>query len=113
MAVTYKRLGAITGSGTITTPGTVYTAASVAGTSTVVSTVAICNTASTSATYRLGVSTTSAFEQSGYLVFGATVAANDSIFLTLGITLDPTNEFLLASTSASTVSISAFGVENS
>jgi hypothetical protein len=29
------------------------------------------------------------------------------------VTLDPTNDFLLASTSASTVSISAFGVENS
>ena len=113
MAVTYKRLGAVTGSGTITTPSTVYQAASAAGTSTVVSTIAICNTASTAATYRIGVSTSASFEASGYLVFGDTVAANDAKFLTLGVTLDPTNEFLLASTSASTVSISAFGVENS
>lgn len=113
MAVVYKRLGAVTGSGTITTPGTVYQAASVSGTSTVVSTIAICNTASTAATYRIGVSTTSAFEQTGYLVFGDTIAANDAKFLTLGVTLDPVADFLLASTSASTVSISAFGVENS
>ena len=113
MAVTYKRLGAITGSGTITTPGTVYMSSSVSGTSAVISTVAVANTASVAATYRLGVSTSASFEQSGYLVFGATVPANDSIFLTLGVTLDPVNEFLLASTSASTVSISAFGVENS
>ena len=112
MPITYKRLGAITGSGTITTPGTVYSAASVAGTSTVISTVAVCNTASTAATYRLGVSTSASFEQSGYLVFGGTVAANDAVYLTLGVTLDPTNDYLLASTSASTVSISAFGVEN-
>ena len=113
MAVTYKRLGAVTGSGTITTPGTVYTAASVAGTSTVISTIAVVNTASVAATYRVAVSTSASFEASGYLVFGDSIAANDAKFLTLGVTLDPVNEFLLASTSASTVSISAFGVENS
>lgn len=113
MAIVYKRLGAISGSGAIATPGTVYMSSSVAGTSAVISTIAVVNTASVAATYRLGVSTTSAFEVSGYLVFGDTIAANDAKFLTLGVTLDPTNEFLLASTSASTVSISAFGVENS
>ena len=113
MPIVYKRLGAITGSGTITTPGTVYMSSSVAGTSAVLSTIAVVNTASVAATYRLGVSTSASFEDSGYLVFGDTVAANDAKFLTLGVTLDPVNEFLLASTSASTVSISAFGVENS
>ena len=113
MAVTYKRLGAVTGSGTISTPGTVCTAASVSGTSTVISTIAVVNTASVAATYRLCVSTSASFENSGYLVNGDTIAGNDSKYLTLGIVLDPTNDFLLASTSASTVSISAFGVENS
>lgn len=113
MAVVYKRLGAVTGSGTASTPGTVYQAASAAGTSTVVSTIAVCNTASTAATYRIAVSTSASFEASGYLVSGDTVAANDAKFLTLGIALDPTNAYLLASTSASTVSVSAFGVENS
>lgn len=113
MAVTYKRLGAVTGSGTIGTPGTVYQAASVSGTSTVVSTISVCNTASVAATYRLCVSTSSSFEDAGYIVYGDTVGGNDSLFLTLGVTLDPTNAYLLASTSASTVSVSAFGVENS
>jgi len=113
MAVVYKRLGAVTGSGTITTPGTVYQAPVTAGTSTVISTIAVVNTASVAATYRVAVSTSASFEASGYLVFGDTVAGNDAKFLTLGVTMDPVADFLLASTSASTVSISAFGVENS
>lgn len=113
MAVVYKRLGAVSGSGTITTPGTVYQAASAAGTSTVVSTITICNTASVVATYRLATSSASAFEVGGYQVFGDTIAGNDSKFLTLGVVLDPAAPYLLASTSASTVSVSAFGVENS
>ena len=113
MAITYKRVGAVQPVGTITTASTLYLAASAASTSSVLSTVVICNTASTSATYRLGVSTTASFETTGYLVYGATVNANDSVFLTLGVSLDPTNRYLLASTSASTVVLSAFGVENS
>lgn len=113
MATTYKRLGAVQSGGVIGTADTLYTAQSTAGTSTVVSTIAICNTASTSATYRVGISTTTAFATAGYLVYGGTVPANDTIFLTIGVTLDPTNRYLLCSGSANTISFSAFGAENS
>jgi hypothetical protein len=76
-----------------------------------VSTVVICNTAAASATYRLAVcaSTTPAAKE--WVVYGATVAANDSVTLTLGITLDPTAKYLICSGSATTLSFSAFGVE--
>lgn len=113
MAQTYKRLGAIVSTGTITTADQLYTAPATSGTSTVVSTIAVCNQAATAATYRICISTSTAFAAAGYLVFGGTVAANDTVFLTLGVTLDPTNRYLLTSASASTVSFSAFGVENS
>lgn len=113
MPATYKRLGAIASTGTITTADTLYTASSTAGTSTVISTIAVCNRAATAATYRICINTSGAFADSGYLVFGATVAANDTIFLTLGVTLDPTNRFLVCSASNNTVSFSAFGAENS
>lgn len=109
----YKRLGAVAGSGTIGTVGTIYAAPATAGTSTVLSTIAICNTASTAATYRLNISAATTFDANGYLVFGGSVAANDTIFLTLGVVLDPTNRYLLGSSSAVTVLFSAFGVENS
>jgi hypothetical protein len=111
MAQTYKRLGALDLGGTIGTAETLYTCP--AATSAVVSTIAIVNRDSAAATYRLAVSTTTSYEDSGYLVYGATVPANDTIFLTLGVTLDATNKYLLVSGSATTLSVSVFGVENS
>lgn len=113
MATTYKRLGAIASTGTISTADALYTAPSTAGTSAVVSTIVVCNTAASPATYRICVSTSASFAAAGYVVYGATVAANDSVMLTLGVTLDPTNRYLLCSGSASTLSFSAFGAENS
>ena len=110
MATAYKRLGALTSAGVIATADTLYNCTAL---SAVVSTIAVCNRAATSATYRVGVSTTNAFEDSGYIVYDATVPANDTIFLTLGVTVDATNDFLLCSASAATVSFSAFGSENS
>ena len=113
MASTPKRLGAITASGTIGTAQTLYAASATADTSTVTSTIVVCNTSASAATYRLCVSTSTSFEASGYLVYGDTIAANDAKFLTLGVTLDPSARYLLCSASASAVSFSVFGVENS
>lgn len=113
MATTYKRLGAIQSSGVIGTADTLYSASATAATSTVVSTIAICNTSASPATYRLCISTNTSFATAGYLVFGASVSANDTVFLTLGVTLDPTNRHLLCSGSTTSLSFSAFGVENS
>ena len=110
MAETFKRLGAAVSSGVIGTADTLYTCP--AATSAIASTILVCNQAATSATYRICISTTTGFESEGYAVFGATIAANDSVFLTLGVTLDATNKYLLTSASANTVSFSVFGVEN-
>ena len=111
MAQTYKRLGALdTGTGGVATAETLYTCP--AATSAVVSTISICNRDSAAATYRVGISTTTSYEDSGYLVYGASVPPNDTVFLTLGIPLDATNKYLLVSGSTGTLSISAFGVEN-
>lgn len=112
MAQTYKRLGALdTGASGIATPETLYTCP--AATSAVISTISVCNRDSAAATYRVCISTTTSFEDSGYIVYSASVPGNDSIFLTLGITLDATNKYLLVSGSTSTLSITASGVENS
>lgn len=113
MAQTYKRLGALVSTGTLGTADQLYVAPTTSGTSTVVSTVAVCNRGTTARQYRLCISTTSAFAAAGYIVYEATVAANDTVFLTLGVTLDPTNRYMLCSASNSEVSFSAFGVENS
>jgi hypothetical protein len=111
MAQTYKRLGALdTGASGVATAEVLYTCP--AATSAVLSTVSICNRDSAAATYRVGISTTTSYVDAGMLVYDASVPANDTIFLTLGITLDATNKYLLVSASTTTVSASAFGVEN-
>lgn len=109
MATTYKRLGAIASTGTIGTGDTTYTVP--AATAAVISTIAVCNTATTAATYRIAISTTTSFVAAGYIVYNATVAANETVLLTCGFTMDTTNKYLLTSASASTVSFSVFGSE--
>ena len=110
MAEAYKRLGSVTSNGTIGTAQTLITAVP-ASTSVVASTIVICNQAATSATYRLAYSAGTTYASTNdYIVFGATIAANDSVMLTIGITL-ATTTYLLFSASAATVSAIAFGTE--
>jgi hypothetical protein len=108
MTMTYKRLAALDLNGTVGTGETLYQCTA---TSAIVSTLVICNRDSAAHTYRVGVSTTSSYADAGMLVYGTTVAANDSVPLTLGITLDATNCYLLVSGDNTAMSASAFGVE--
>lgn len=114
MAQTYKQLAAAAGGGTIGTAANLYSASGTASTSTIISSIVICNTASTSATYRIAINTASATYATGrYVVYEATIAGNDTVALTLGLVLDPTNRYLNVSSSANTVNFSVYGVENS
>ena len=107
MPTIYKVLGQSAPSATTLT--TLYTVPS--ATDTVVSTIAICNQAGTSATYRIAVRPAgAAIANQHYIVYGATVAASDSVLLTLGITLDATDVISVYASSA-TMSFSAFGSE--
>jgi len=108
MAEAYKRLGAIASTGTITTADVLYTAP--ASTTGVVSTIVICNQTASTQTYRICVNTSTAFASAGYLMYGCSVGANDSAFLSLGLTLAAGSSLLCSGTSAS-VSFSAFGAE--
>ena len=114
MAATYKQLGAAAGSGAIGTAAQIYAASATASTSTIVSSIVICNTSSSSATYTIAINTASATYAAGrYVVYQATIAGNDTVALTLGLVLDPTNRYLNVSSSANTVNFSAYGAENS
>lgn len=113
MPLIYKRLGALQSAGTIGTAQTLYTASSVANTSTVMSTISICNLSATATTYRIGINTTNTYSQESYLAFDAPLAANDTVLLTVGFVLDPTNRFLLVSGSTVNIAFQAFGAENS
>ena len=93
-----------------TTETTLYTVPS--ATQAVVSTLTIANQTGSSATYRIAVrpaadSTTTAKH---WIVYGATVAANDSTMLTLGLTL-ATGDVVRIFASNANLSFAAFGSE--
>lgn len=107
---TIKVLGQVAGTAAASTYTVVYAVPT--STTTVISTLSVCNTASTAATYRIALAQASATPtQAEHLVYGASVPANDTVFLTLGVCMTATVKWLMASSSASTVSFAAFGVE--
>jgi hypothetical protein len=104
---TYKVLGQVNPSAATLT--TLYIVP--AATQTVISTISVCNQASAAATYRIAVRVAgSAISAEEYIVYGATVPASDSIFITAGITLGATDVLTVYSSSA-TVSFNAYGSE--
>ena len=114
MPQTYKQLGAAAGNGTIGTGANLYAASGTAGTSTIISSVVICNTNVNAQTFTVAVNTASGTYANGrYVVYQNTIGGNDTVALTLGLVLDPTNRYLNVSTSSADVNISAYGVENS
>jgi len=109
MALTYKILGQDLCQGVIGTAEVVAGPVGV-GKSWVVSTIVICNQGGTAATYRLSISHTTTPTGAEYIVFGSTVPANDTVTLTLGITMQE-GKYILGSASSASVSMSAFGTE--
>jgi hypothetical protein len=105
MPTTYTNAGVQGTSGTTSYTTLYNTSASARA---VLSTIAVCNTASTPATYRVGImgsaGTPSATD---WVVYDATVGSNDTVFITCGITLG-TSQFVRVSSSATTVTFRAF-----
>jgi hypothetical protein len=106
MATVYKVLGQSNPSATTLT--TLYTVP--AATSTVASTLTVCNQGA-STTFRVAVRPGgAAIAASQYLVYDATVNANDTLFFTLGITLATTDVVSVYAGTAN-LSFSIFGSE--
>ena len=107
MGITYKVLGQI--NPTANTATTVYTVPAL--TSTVLSTVTVCNQGATPASFRLAVRPSGeAIAAKHYINYDTPVPGNDTVSLTLGITLAAT-DVLTANANTSTVSINAYGSE--
>jgi hypothetical protein len=107
MATTYKVLGQSAPAATTNTD--VYTVPSAR--SAVISTISVCNRNSSSDTYRIAIRPAgAAIANQHYLVYGATVAANDTVNLTLGITL-ATTDVVTVYSGTTTLSFSVFGSE--
>lgn len=107
MAITYKVLGQSNPSANTNTD--LYTVPS--ATSTVCSTLVVCNQAATGATFRIAVRPSgAAIATQHYLSYDVSLNANDSVTLTIGITLAATDVVTVRANSA-TVSFSLFGSE--
>lgn len=105
MPTTYKRSG-VQGTNSVSTYATLYSVPS--ATVAVVSTIAIANTSASAATYRIGFDDTAGTPgASEWLVYGPSVPANDTVFLSLGIALQA-GQFIRVSSSADTVTFQAF-----
>jgi len=91
------------------TDTTLYTVPS--STQAVASTIAICNTTSAAITYRIAVRPAGAtLATQHYLAYDASVSANDTVLLTLGITLAAT-DVVTVRAGATGVAFSLFGCE--
>lgn len=107
MATTYKVLGQVCPPANTATP--LYTVPS--ATSAIISTIVICNQAATSATFRIAVQPGGiSVAAKHYIAYDTVISANDSISLTIGITLSAT-DVITITTNSTTVSVNAFGTE--
>jgi hypothetical protein len=107
MASTYKVLAQSAPSATTNTD--VYTVGS--GKSAVVSTITVCNRAASSATYRIAIRVAGAtIANEDYIAYDSTVPANDTINLTIGVTLAATDVVTVYASTAN-LSFNLFGAE--
>jgi glucose-6-phosphate dehydrogenase assembly protein OpcA len=107
MATTYKVLGQSAPSATTDTD--VYTVPS--ATEAVISSIIVANRATGAATYRIAVRTEGdAIADEHYIAYDATVDANDSIALTLGLTAEATDVVTVYASTAD-ISFNVFGSE--
>jgi hypothetical protein len=82
-----------------------------ASTETIVSSIIICNREAAANTFRLAIKADGgAVANEDYIAYDTNISANDSITLTLGITLDA-SDVISAGASDANVSFSVFGTE--
>jgi CDP-diglyceride synthetase len=103
---TVYRNAQLQGTAGVTTYGTLYSTS--ASATAVISSILVANTASTAATYRIGIMGSAGTPAAAnWAAFDVAVAANDTVALTLGITVG-NSQFIRVSSSANTVTFSAY-----
>jgi len=107
MPAIYKVLGQSAPSATTNT--TLYTVP--ASTSSIVSTITVCNRDTASGTFRIAIRPAGAtIANQHYIVYDSSIAANDTVTFTLGITLATTDVITVYASSAN-MTFNVFGSE--
>lgn len=108
MTTTYKVLGQSAPSANTSTD--LYTVPS--ANSTVVSTIVMCNQAASSGKFRVAVRPAGAsLSAEHYISYDTTIPANDTITLTIGVTLAETDVVTVYSYATSSISYNLYGAE--
>lgn len=103
---TFYKNGQVQGTASTSTYATLYNTS--ASTTAVISSIVICNQSSSATLYRIGLTASAGTPTAAqFLVFDASIAGNDTVALTLGVSMSA-SQFLRVSTSASTSSFAAF-----
>jgi hypothetical protein len=88
----------------------IYTVPS--ATQTIISTISVANITTAAATYRIAVRPAGAtIANQHWLAYDVSLGGNDSITLTLGVTMAATDVLTVRSSTANALAFSAFGVE--
>lgn len=107
MGISYKVLGQI--NPTANTATTLYTAPS--GANTIISTITVCNQSNIATSFKLAIRPAGeAIDPKHYINYDTPLPGNDTINLTLGLTLAAT-DVITANVGSSTTSINAYGSE--
>ena len=110
MADTLKVLGQVAPA--VTTDIDLYTVP--ADTVTTVRSIAACNITGNTPNFRIAVRPSGAtVANQHYIYYGKALAANDSVFTIIGITLSETDVITVRSSAANEIAFSIFGVETS
>jgi hypothetical protein len=109
MATVYKNAQTVPTTAGVTNYKVLYNTG--ASTTAVISTIAICNQSAGTVTYRIAIDnaggTSAPASAADFFVYDATAAANDTIFITVGLTLG-NSEYLKVSGSSTSMSFTAF-----
>jgi len=80
-------------------------------TSTVISSLIVCNRGSTAGYYQVAISPSTTVANQDFIVYNDLAAASETVGLSLGLTLDTTNKYLMVSASNANFTFSAHGFE--
>lgn len=107
MPTVYKVLGQ--SAPAANTDTTIYTVPAL--TQTVVSTISVCNRGTTSGTFRIAIRPDgAALANQHYICFDATIVANDTLFITIGATIDAA-DIITVRASTADFSFNVYGSE--
>lgn len=111
MATRVYKSARVQGTAAVGTYATLYTVP--AATTAIISTIVVCNSSASDVTYRIGIDpdgTTPDLAAGEFIVYDNTIGANDTITLSLGMTLEAT-EYLRISSSTTALNFQAYVME--